>query len=480
MAYRDLRHYLTALEEKGLLCRVRSEVDKDWEIAAVCRRVFQNIPEERRPALMFERIKGSDIPLVIGILGGSRAIYATALETKLEGALEKWERGQKNPVKPRLVESGPCQEVVHTGENVNFEMLPAPIWTVGEDPGPYHTSPFVISRDPETAIQNMGVYRVQVKGPKRAGLMINPPRNMNQHIRKNEARGQGTDVAIIFGADPVVGLTAVTPFPYGVDELAVAGGIRGEPIEVTRCRTVDLVVPATAEIVVEGKIPFQGREPEGPFGEYGGYMGSGGNHPFIEVTCITHRRKPIYQAFLSQMPPSESSCIKAIGREAVIHRHLKENLGIPVADVHLTESGGATGMLIISMKKQNRFQPFKAMMGAWSHHDVFGKIAIVVDDDIDIRDSFQVEWALSFRMQPAEDVYVIKNTDPLTLDPSQPLKNGEKVKPADQVSSKLGIDATKKHPFPPLAVPPKEHLEKVDAQWERYGIRPVDGNSIKP
>ncbi|HEX9154121.1 MAG TPA: UbiD family decarboxylase domain-containing protein, partial [Nitrospira sp.] len=298
----------------------------------------------------------------------------------------------------------------------------------------------------------------------------------NHHIRKNEARGQGTDVAIVFGADPVVGLTAVTPFPYGIDELEMAGGIRGEPVEVVRCRTVDLEVPATAEIVVEGRIPFNGREPEGPFGEYAGYMGTGGNHPFIDITCITHRKKPIYQAFLSQMPPSESSCIKAIGREAVIRRHLKENLGIPVTDVHLPDSGGATGILVISMKKQNRFQPLKAMMGAWSHHDVFGKVTIVVDDDIDIRDSFQVEWALSFRMQPAEDVYVIKNADPLTLDPSQPLKDGEKVKPTDQISSKLGIDATKKHPFPPLAVPPKEHLEKVDAMWERYGIREVKRN----
>ena len=476
MGYRDLRQYLAVLEKKGLLCHIEAEVDKDWEIVAVCRRAFQKILQERRPALMFDRIKGSAIPLVIGILGGSRAIYATALETDLDGVLEKWERGQKNPIKPMLVESGPCQEVVHIGEEVNFEMLPAPMWTVGQDPAPYHTSPFVISRDPETGIQNMGVYRVQVKGPKKAGLMINPPRNMNHHIRKNEVQGRGTDVALVFGTDPVVGLTAVTPFPYGVDELAVAGGIRGEPVEVVRCRTVDLVVPATAEIVVEGKIPCQGREPEGPFGEYAGYMGTGGNHPFIEVTCITHRKKPIYQAFLSQMPPSESSCIKAIGREAVIRRHLKENLGIAVTDVHLTESGGATGMLVISIKKQNRFQPLKAMMGAWSLHDVFGKLTIVVDDDIDIRDSFQVEWALSFRMQPAEDVYIVKNTDPLTLDPSQPLKDGEKVKPTEQISSKVGIDATKKHPFPPLAVPPKEHLEKVDAMWERYGIREVKPN----
>ena len=130
-------------------------------------------------------------------------------------------------------------------------------------------------------------------------------------------------------------------------------------------------------------------------------------------------------------------------------------------------------MLIIAMKKQNRFQPLKAMMGAWSYHDVFGKVTIVVDEDIDIRDSFQVEWALSFRMQPAEDVHVINNTDPLTLDPSQPLKDGEKVKPTEQISSKLGIDATKKHLFPQLAVPPKEHLEKVDAMWGRYGIKEV-------
>ncbi|MDP6560788.1 MAG: UbiD family decarboxylase, partial [Candidatus Binatia bacterium] len=415
MPYQDLREYLAVLEEKGLLCHVKPEVDKEWEISAVCRRTFQNIPQDRRPALMFDHIRGFDIPLVIGILGGSRRIYATALESDIDGVLEKWESGAKRPLNPRMVESAPCQEVVHKGKDANFEMLPAPVWTVGEDPGPYHTSPFVISKDPETGLQNVGVYRVQVKGPKRAGLMINPPRNMNHHIRKNEAQGKGTDVALVFGTEPVLGLAAVTPFPYGVNELEVAGGIRGEPVEVVRCLTVDLDVPATAEIVVEGKIPHKGREEEGPFGEYGGYMGIGGSHPFIEVTCITHRRNPIYQAFLSQMPPSESSCIKSLGREMVIHRHLKEQLGIDVRDVHLPESGGATGILLISMKKQNRFQPLKAMMGAWSLHDVFGKLTIVVDDDIDIRDPFQVDWALSFRMQPAEDVHIMKNADPLTL-----------------------------------------------------------------
>ncbi|MBI4464364.1 MAG: UbiD family decarboxylase, partial [Acidobacteria bacterium] len=233
MPYKDLREYLAVLEGKGLLCHVQAEVDKDWEISAVCRHAFRTIPQQRRPALMFDRIKGSSIPLVVGILGGSRTIYATALETDLDGVWEKWERG-KNPIQPRLVKSGPCQEVVHMGEEADLDMLPAPVWTVGQDPGPYLTSPFVISRDPETRIPNVGVYRVQIKGARKAGMMINPPRGMRLHINKNEARGGGTEAAIVLGTDPVIGLTAVSPFPYGVDELAAAGGICGEPVEVVR------------------------------------------------------------------------------------------------------------------------------------------------------------------------------------------------------------------------------------------------------
>jgi UbiD family decarboxylase len=472
MPYKDLREYLQVLEQKGLLCHVTAEVDKDWEISAVCRQTFRRIPQERRPALMFDRIKGHDIPLVVGILGGSREIYATALGTDINGIWETWARG-KNPIPPRLVKNGPCQEVVHMGADANIEILPAPVWTVGQDPGPYHSSPFVITRDPETRIPNLGVYRVQVKGPRKAGLMINPQRGMTMHMKKNEALGNGTEAAIVFGTDPVIGLTAVSPFPHGVDEIAASGAIRGEPVDVVRCLTVDLEVPATAEIVVEGRVPHLAREKEGPFGEYAGYMGEGGNNPLFEVTCVTHRRNPIYQAFLSQMPPSESSCIKSLGREMEVRRHLKDNLGIPVTDVCLTESGSATAIIIISIKKQNRFQPLKAMMGVWSMNAGIGKITIVVDDDINIRDPFQVDWALAFRMQPALDIRIVRETDPITLDPSQPLKDGHKVDPPDQVSSKVGIDATRKHPYPAPSVPPKEDLERVARKWASYGIQEV-------
>ena len=472
MPYEDLRQYLRVLEERGLLCHVKAEVDKDWEISAVCRRTFRTIAQERRPALMFDCIKGYDIPLVVGILGGSREIYATALETDQAGVWDKWARAN-NPVPPRLVESGPCQEVVHMGEEANLEMLPAPVWTVGQDPGPYHTSPFVISRDPETRVRNVGTYRVQVKGPRKGGMMINPRAGMRQHIQKNESQGCATEAAIVFGTDPTIGLTSVSPFPVGVDELAAAGGIRGESVKVVKCLTVDLEVPATAEIVVEGRVPCQAREPEGPFGEYAGYMGAGGNNPVFEVTCITHRRNPIYQAFLSQMPPSESSCIKSMGRELEVRRHLVRNLGLPVEDVCFTESSGAAATVIISMRKQNRFQPLKAMMGVWSMTAGIGKLVIVVDEDINIHDPFQVDWALAFRMQPATDVRIVRDTDPINLDPSQPMKEGKPVLPADQVSSKLGIDATRKHPYPAPSLPPNEHLDRVAANWERYGIREV-------
>lgn len=472
MPYKDLREYLKVLETKGLLCHITAEVDKDWEISAVARHTFRSIPQERRPALMFDRIRGYDIPLVVGILGGSREIYATALGTDQKSVFEVWARG-RNPIPPKLVGSGPCQEVVHLGADANLEMLPAPIWTVGQDPGPYHTSPFVISRDPETRVQNVGTYRLQVKNPLRGGLMINPQRGMRVHLNKNDERGAATEAAIVFGTDPVIGLTSVSPFPTGVDELAAAGGIRGEAVEVVRCKTIDIDVPATAEIVIEGRVPAHGRELEGPFGEYAGYMGAPGNNPVFEVTAITHRRNPIYQAFISQMPPSESSCIKAFGRENEIRRHLVNNLGLPVVDVCMPESGSSTATVLVSLKKTNQFQPMKAMFGVWSMNAGLAKIVVVVDEDINLRDPFQVDWAIAFRMQPASDVRIIPNADPITLDPSQPLRDGKVMPAAEQVSSKIGIDATRKHAYPAPSVPPREHLDRVAGQWERYGIKPV-------
>ena len=264
MPYHDLRQFLSVLEERGLLSEVTHPVDKDWEIAAVCRVNFQDIPVQERTALLFSNIEGFDIPLVAGVLGGSDAVYAAALDTSVDQVLDKWTNGVQSPIPPRLVPQGPCQEHVITGDQVDVQILPHPVWTVGEDPGPYVTAPYVVSKHPETGVRNVGTYRLQIKGPTRLGMMAQPRQGVARRIRANEANEQPTEVAIVIGADPVVGLVSVTAFPQGQDELALAGGIRGAPIDVVHCRTVDLEVPATAEIVIEGRVLPQVRELEVP------------------------------------------------------------------------------------------------------------------------------------------------------------------------------------------------------------------------
>jgi len=471
--YEDFRAYLSALEERGLLSKVDRRVEKDWEIAAVCRVNFQSVPDAERTALMFTNIEGFDVPLVAGALGGSEAIYAAALEVPVHQTLEKWTRGIQAPVKPKLVELGPCQENVLLGDQIDLGLFPHSIWTVGEDAGPYITCPCVISRDPETGTGNIGTYRLQIKDRNRMGLMVEPSHGLAYHIQKNEAKGQDTEVAIVVGADPIIGLVSVTSFPHGQDEMELAGGIRGAAVSVVPARTVDLRVPASAEIVIEGRVPAGVREPEGPFGEYSGYMGEGGDHYVVEVTAITYRNEPVYQAFVSQTPPSESSCIRRLGRSMTLHNHLKNALGLPVTAVHMSEASGSAPFLLIAMKKVYDSQPLQAMQGAWSLVPGLGKFTIVVDDDIDIRDPAAVEWALGWTVQPARDVRIVDGTFPMGLDPSQPPEGFGS--PPRRLSSKLGIDATRKGRYPARSLPPKEHLDAVRAAWAEYGIgRPGD------
>lgn len=249
---------------------------------------------------------------------------------------------------------------------------------------------------------------------------------------------------------------------YGLDELSVAGGLRGEAVDVVKCETHDLLVPATAEIVIEGFFRPNFLEEEGPFGEYPGYMGPKAMSYVMDITCITHRNNPIYQAFLSQMPPSESSMIRSIGREAGIYKHLVSDLRLPVKDVHLLEAGGAAAYLAISMKKEYEGQVRQVMLAAWSVDPTLGKFCVVVDDDIDIRDQFMLNWAMSWRVQPHKDVFMIEDLPAVRLDPSQAADDVPQLDPSRRVSSKMGIDATRKHKFPPIALPPKSILKKCE------------------
>ena len=258
MAYRDLRDYVAALEKHGKLKRVTKQVDKDWEIAAVCRQLFKKIPPARRPAVVFENVKGFDIPVVAGVLGASRDIYALGLETEgVEGINRKWDNALENPIAPRLVKQAPCKENILHGKDVDITKLPVPTWTVGEDPAPFFTSPYLITKDPETGVRNVGTYRMQVKGPNKTGLLIGKRQDMAWHIYKNNALNKPTPLAVVIGADPTIGYVSVSKMSEALDEFAVAGALRGEAVDLVPCETVPLEVPATAEIVLEGEIPAE-------------------------------------------------------------------------------------------------------------------------------------------------------------------------------------------------------------------------------
>lgn len=267
------------------------------------------------------------------------------------------------------------------------------------------------------------------------------------------------ELVLSFAFDEVLG---------GVDELAVAGGLRGAAVEVVRCETNDLLVPATAEIVIEGWVSADDLIEEGPFGEYTGYMGPKAMAYKVDVQCLTHRNQPIYQAFLSQMPPSESSCIRMVGREATLLHHLKRTLGLPVVDVHLPESGAAAAFVVIAIRQDRPGQARQAVLGTLALDPTLGKFTIVVDDDIDIRDTEMVNWALSFRVQPDRDTWIIPDMASVLLDPSQAPADARQGDARRRLSSKIAIDATKKHAYPENSIPPRDHLERVGREWARY------------
>lgn len=473
MAYLDLREYLKVLEERGKLHRVTAEVEKEWEIAAFCRRVFQKILSARRPVLLFERVKGSTVPILVGSLGASPEVYSIALQCKEEEISRRWEEAQLHPVKPESVTTGPCKEVILKGEEADLGKFPIPTWTVEHDPGPYITAPCIVTKDPDTGSYNVGTYRLQVKGPRKLGIMAGEQQDLSRHRREFESQNLPTPIAIVIGGDPTIEMVSVTKFPPAVNEYQIAGALRGAPVQLVPCETVPLEVPATSEIVIEGEIPPNYREHEGPFGEYTGYMGAAGNMPIVNVTCITHRKNPIYRAFFSQMPPSESSCIRRTGREQSLFKQLKDDLGLPVTDLFLPESAGAAGYLIIALGKHQPWQPAQVIHGALGIAPMLGKVVILVDDDIDIRDHAQVEWAVSFRMRPDRDVEVIRNIRAVGLDPSLAPPEVPQDSPLRNLGSKLVINATRKHAFPPLSMPPAEHLKRVDEQWAKYGLPPI-------
>ncbi|MFC1956024.1 UbiD family decarboxylase [Chloroflexota bacterium] len=311
--YKDLRELLKSLEEKGKLIRIKRKINKDTELMPLARLQFRGLPEEERKGFMFENItdakgKKYDIPLVVGVIAASRDIYAIGMNCDSDKITEKWSETRTNPIEPIIVNSGPVQEVVHIGDSLlehgGLEEFPIQISTPGYDSGPFITCPYVVTKDPETGIPNVGMYRAHVKSPTRTGVQFySVTQHGAMHLAKAAKMGKPLETAIVIGGPPCLGYVAVTRLPYEVNEFAYASAIAGEPLEMVKCKSIDLEVPAHAEIVIEGLLSTDEIEPEAPFGEAGGYVGKRDIMPYLTVTGITHRKNPIYQAILSQYPP---------------------------------------------------------------------------------------------------------------------------------------------------------------------------------
>jgi UbiD family decarboxylase len=462
MSIRDLREFLDRAEQRGLLRRVSTRVDPQWEPGCLVKWVFQGLPMERRFGLRFDCVGGSAFPLVTGALGASVEAYALALGVAPEAINDHWERALLAPRAPVLVTAAPCQEVIRRGREADLGALPIPVWTPGRDAAPYVTT-CVVNRDAGTGVQNMGVYRTMVGGPQHVVVNLAPGRQGRACAETDWAAGRPAPIAWVIGAEPVVYLAAVANLPAGRDEVTVAGGLKGEPIELVRCVTNGLLVPARAEIVIEGELVPGEMAREGPFGESAGYMSDVAPCPVARITAITHRRDAIYYGLASQMPPSESTTLQSLSNAALIRAQLRHDHGEPtVRDCWIDLMfGGGAAHAVVSLRPT---RPHHAReVGRLLAHTTPLKRITLVDEDIDVRDRTDLDWVMSSHVDPARDVEILGGF-PAAMDHAvTPDPQGRKS------GSKLIVDATRSLDTGPFSLPPRPLMERALETWRTAG-----------
>ncbi len=487
--YKDLRDYLEVLEKHDLLVRVKRQINKDTQLHPLVRLQFRGLPEEQRKAFLFENVIDSkgrrySIPVLVCALAASRDIYALGMQCKPEEIMEKWSQGQLHPIEPKVVESGPAQEEVHVGDTLlehgGLDEFPIPVSTPGYDVAPYITAPYWVTKDPESGVLNVGTYRVQIKSPTRTGIMVaSQDKHIAKHWNKCRKSGVPLQAAIVVGASPNIGYTSVARLPYELSEFACAGGIAGEPVELIKCKTVDLEVPASAEIVIEGELSTEEVEPEAPFGEALGYLGQRENMPYFTVKCITHRKNPIWHAFLSQFPPSESSKLRGIAWENRVHKYVKYDLNVPqIKAVAWHESTGSAGLVVLQLENAEQSEVWRVLedLSTWLPTNVIHstKMIVAVDEDINPWDADAVNWAIAFRVQPHRDcrikTYPGKSLmDYSLLPPGEALERDIRWEHMPEASN-LAINATRKWAYPPVSLPKKEYMEEAIKIWKQENL----------
>lgn len=483
--YRDLREFICALEEAGRLVRIGRTVIKETELFPLFRLQFRGLAEEERKVFLFESVtdtKGRSYrgKVAAGIYGASRAIYALGMKCREDEIFARWHEAMAHPLPAEVVRSGTVQEEVHAGEEIQSLGLgefPVPVEEPGYS-GTIRTTTQFVTKDPETGIRNVGEYSGHFRSPHRIVLGIAPTHHLYLQWQKCREKKVPLSAAIVVGATPNIVQVSATNIPYGIDEFSIAGGIAGEPVKLVRCQTVDLEVPADAEIVIEGQILTDTLEPHTSFGEYPGYMyqGSGDTRPVMEVTCITHRRDPIFTPFLVGLPPSDTHKLMQVAAEATYYNFLKYDSNNPhIVDVAFHESGGGWNYCVVALRKSHPSQPWQVLNAVAGFDPVVGKIVIVVDEDINPRDPDAVNWALSFAMQPHRDVRIITGRSP-ALDPSAYPPGSsweERSFPSPHGCSAILIDATRKWPYPPVGLPKKEYMENAIRMWKELGLPPL-------
>ncbi|HEY4263835.1 MAG TPA: UbiD family decarboxylase [Micropepsaceae bacterium] len=476
----DFQDHLSALDAAGLLVRVDRPINKDTELHPLMRWQFLGgVPEDERRAFLFTHVVDSkgrryDMPVAVGALAASPRIYAMGMGTQVNEIGPAWDRAIAHPLPPVLVNHAPCQEVVIRGEDLTrpgggLASLPVPISTPGFDSAPYLTATLCITRDPESRVQNMGMYRAALKATDRLGVrMVARPGGAGGylHWQKYNALKEPMPIAIVIGAAPIVCFTGPQKLAVDMDEMGVAGALAGEPISMVKCMSVDLDVPANAEIVIEGLIDPEWLEPEAPFGESNGYVALEAFNMKMQVTAITMKRKPVFTAIISQVTPSESSVIKKVAYEPFFLAHLRDQLevtGIKRVVMHERLTNLRPVIFLQYAQGTPQIEVWRGLYATANFQSGCGKIVVAVSEDIDPQSVDAVLWSLAYRFNPVEDVHVAPYHTSLQGSQYGPKKS----------DSTLLIDATQKNPMPPLALPAREYMEHARGLWDELGLPPL-------
>lgn len=432
MPYRDLRAFLSALRENDRVVEVDRPVDLDLEVGRALKKAYA----AGGPTVIF-RQNGTRFPLISGLYS-TRGKALLAFEATEDTIVDKVHSGMNRPIPAKMTEldAPPVHEVVLTGGDIDLDALPIPRYSE-RDGGRYITPGIVVSRDMEFDVHDLGHYRFQVMGTDTLSFLAQPFHRFGKNMQKAKDRGATSfEAAIVIGCDPVLAYTCQAQVPESTDDYALAGGLRGEAVELVRCKTIDVMVPATAECVIEMRVDFGQTVMEGPLGEYTGYYTPASPKPVAQVTAVTHRKDAYFQALLTGKPVTENHILKEIPFEASLYASLKGRFPT-LSRVAIPPSGGVSFYVVLAMTPRYAGEARHAILACMSSN-IRPKYVIVVNDDIDVFSSSDVEWALSFRTQPGRDVLVVDKLPAGPLDPSVP----ESETLVARLSSAVGIDAT--------------------------------------